>query len=59
MAQNEAEIVLKLTMDMVADLVQNWKEADHEMRRALASGLVQYLVYDLDKQQMVEFRLKP
>ncbi len=57
--QNEAEVALKLTMDMVADLVQNWNEANHEMRRALASGLFQYLVYDLDKKQIVDFKLKP
>jgi hypothetical protein len=51
MHQNEAEIALKLTMDMVQDLVQNWNAANHEMRRALANGLFQYLVYDLDKPQ--------
>lgn len=55
----EAEVVLKLTMDMVADLVQNWNEANNEMRRSLASGLFEYLVYDLDKQQIVDFKLKP
>jgi hypothetical protein len=56
---HEAEVVLKLTTDMVADLVQNWNEANNEMRRSLGSGLFEYLVYDLDKQQIVDFKLKP
>jgi hypothetical protein len=56
---DEAELVLKLTTEMVADLVQNWRAANHEMRRSLASGLFEYLVYDLSKQQIVDFKLKP
>jgi hypothetical protein len=56
---NEAEVVLKLTTGIVADLVQNWNEENNEMRCSLASGLFEYLVYDLDKQQIVDFKLKP
>jgi hypothetical protein len=59
MQHNEAEVALKLTTDMVADLVQNWHAANNEMRRALASGMFEYLVYDLDKQQITDFKLKP
>ena len=44
---------------MVADLVQNWRQADDEMRRALAHGLFDHIVYDLDTQRIVDFRLKP
>ncbi len=57
--QDEAEVVVKLTSKMVADLVQNWNQANYEMRRALAADLFDYLVYDLDKQHIVDFQLKP
>ncbi|MHB8624755.1 MAG: recombinase family protein [Aggregatilineales bacterium] len=56
---HEAEVALKLTMDMVANLVENWNAASPENRRALASGLFEYLVYDLDAQQITDFKLKP
>ena len=55
----EAEVALRLTMDMVANLVENWHEANAENRRTLANGLFEYLVYDLDAQQIVDFKLKP
>jgi hypothetical protein len=32
--QDEAEVVVKLTSKMFADLVQNWNQANDEMRRA-------------------------
>lgn len=56
---HEAEIAFQLTTEMVANLVHNWNEANHEMRRTLAGSLFDYLVYDLDMQQIVDFKLKP
>jgi hypothetical protein len=44
---------------MVANLVKNWNEANDEMRRALANSIFEYLVYDLDLRQIVDFKLKP
>lgn len=57
--QHEAAMALKLTTDMIANLVQNWKQANGEMRRAMAHGLFEHIVYDLDAQQIVDFKLKP
>ncbi len=57
--QYEAEVALRLTMEMVANLVENWNKANHENRRTMASGLFEYLVYDLDRQQITDFKLKP
>lgn len=57
--KNEAEIALKLSMEMVANLIQSWKQANDEMRRAFASSLFEYLVYDLDARRIVDFKLKP
>ncbi|MEP7285512.1 MAG: recombinase family protein [Chloroflexota bacterium] len=56
---SEAELALQLTMEMVANLVHNWQQANAEMRRAFASSLFEYLVYDLDARQIVDFKLKP
>lgn len=55
----EAEVALKLTMEMVSNLVHNWNQANGEVRRALANSLFEFLTYDLDKQQIVDFKLKP
>jgi hypothetical protein len=46
-------------MERVDDLVENWKEANAELLLTLSNGLFEYLVYDLDKQQIVNFKLKP
>jgi hypothetical protein len=56
---DEAEIGVQVTTKMVADFVQNWKDGNLETRRALPYGVFQYLIYDLDKQQVVDFKLKP
>jgi DNA invertase Pin-like site-specific DNA recombinase len=56
---DEAEVGVKVSTQMVADFVQSWKRGNLEERRALAYGVFQYLIYDLDKQQVVDFKLKP
>ncbi len=57
--EHEAELALKLTLEMVANLVGNWTQSNDEMRRAFASSLFEYLVYDLDARRIVDFKLKP
>jgi DNA invertase Pin-like site-specific DNA recombinase len=55
----ETQIALSFTVDMITNLVDNWQEASVETRRAFAHNLFEYLVYDLDKQQITDFKLKP
>jgi hypothetical protein len=57
--RREAEIALPLTMKMVADLIQSWHHANPETRRSLAHGLFEEIIYDLDEQKIVDFKLKP
>ncbi len=57
--QREAEVALKLTTEIVANLANNWKDANGEMRRSLAHSLFDYIIYDLDTQRIVNFKLKP
>lgn len=57
--RREAEIALTLTMKMVADLIQSWHQANPETRRSLAHGLFEEIIYDLDEQKIVDFKLKP
>ncbi len=56
---DEAEVALKLTTDVVSNLANNWRQANGEMRRSLAHSLFEYIIYDLDEQQIVDFKLKP
>ncbi len=44
---------------MVANLVDNWTQANDETRRSLAHRLFEYLIYDLDARKIVDFKLKP
>ena len=46
-------------MAAFSQLLDLWQTADSESRSVLARGLFQYLVFDLDKQQIVDFRLHP
>lgn len=59
MEQHDAEIGLRMTMEMIANLIEHWSEANHDHRRALANGLFEYLIYNLDTQRIVGFKLKP
>ncbi len=56
---HETVVALKLITDMVANLVQNRRQSKPEVRRALAHSLFEYLVYDLDAQRIVDFKLTP
>jgi len=55
----EVESALRLNLDMITSLSRNWSEAPDDTRRAMANSLFEYLVYDLDTQRIVDFRLKP
>jgi DNA invertase Pin-like site-specific DNA recombinase len=72
--QNEQEIVhwqtyttetqklsveLAMCIDVVEKIVRLWESSDDEDRQGMARHLFEYIVYDLDKQQIVDFRLKP
>lgn len=57
--QVEAEIALRLTTEMISNLVQHWHQGSAQDRRGLAHSLFEYLVYDLDTQQITDFKLKP
>ncbi len=52
-------MALKLTTEMVSNLIHNWHEGSTEVRRAFANSLFEYLVYDLDIQRLVDFKLRP
>src|SRR5689334_10285006 len=57
--QYDTEVALKLTTDMVANLIQNWHQSKPEVRRAFAHSVFDYLGYDLDSRRIVDFKLTP
>ena len=52
-------VQLTLCVDALARLVELWDESSDEDRHSLAMGLFEEIVFDLDLQQIVDFRLKP
>jgi hypothetical protein len=46
-------------MDALDNLARLWDTAKDEDKQQLARMLVEYIVYDFDRQQIVDFRLKP
>lgn len=50
---------LSACMTAFMQLVQSWEDATGEERLSYARGLFEYIVYDLDKRQIVDFRLHP
>jgi DNA invertase Pin-like site-specific DNA recombinase len=55
----KAAIELTMCMEALDSLARLWDTADDEDRGEMARVLFEYIVYDLDKQQIVDFRLKP
>jgi hypothetical protein len=55
------KIALELAMCMEAldKIVRLWEISSNEDRQGLARSLFSYIVYDLDTQRIVDFRLKP
>ena len=52
-------VELGRVMAAFSRVAQMWASADSDGRTGLARGLFQYLVLNLDKQQIVDFRLHP
>lgn len=52
-------IEFERVMAAFSQLLDLWQPTDSDGRSVLARGLFQYLVVDLDKQQIVDFRLHP
>jgi DNA invertase Pin-like site-specific DNA recombinase len=50
---------LTLCMELVDKLSRLWDVATDEDKQGMAHSLFEYLVYDLDTQQITDFRLKP
>lgn len=59
-ATEQQKIAMELAMciETVGRISTTWLHADAEDRRGLARSLFEYIVYDLDKRRIVDFRLK-
>ena len=55
----KAAIELAMCMNALDNLAELWGTAPDEDRQQMARMLFEYIVYDLDRQQIVDFRLKP
>jgi hypothetical protein len=55
----KAAIELAMCMEALENLANLWDTAADEDRQQMARMLFEYVVYDLDRQQIVDFRLKP
>lgn len=53
-----AAIELQTCMNVINEMVKIWDVSSDEDRQNMAHMLFEYIVYDLDKQQIVDFRLK-
>jgi hypothetical protein len=49
---------LAMCVDALTKIAQLWQGSPDEDRRGIAHNLVEEIVYDLDKQRIVSFRLK-
>jgi hypothetical protein len=58
-AGEKAAIELAMCMDALDSLAKLWDTANDEDKQQMARLLFEYIVYDLDRQQIVDFRLKP
>ncbi len=55
----EVEAAFLVNLGMITNLSQTWDQSTDDTRRAMANSLFEYLVYDLDTQRIVDFRMKP
>jgi len=56
--QEEVTLQLSLCLDAITRVSDVWDIAQPAERRTMAHNLFDYITYDLDKQQIVDFRLK-
>lgn len=57
--QEEVALQLNLCLEAIQRVAAMWDVAEAAERRSMAHNLFEYIVYDLDKQRIVDFRLKP
>ena len=57
--QQRIAMELALCVQTVEQIARLWESSDDEDRQGMAQRLFDYLVYDLDLEQIVDFRLKP
>jgi hypothetical protein len=57
--KEEVALQLSLCLDAIDKVARLWDIAEAEERRTMAHNLFDYIVYNLDKQRIVDFRLKP
>ncbi|MEP7289350.1 MAG: hypothetical protein ABI947_26660 [Chloroflexota bacterium] len=55
----KAALELTMCMDALDKLSRLWDVGEPEDRQGMARSLLSYIVYDLDKRRIVDFRLKP
>ncbi len=58
-ATEKAAIELAMCMEALDNLARLWKTSSDEDKQQMARVLFEYVVYDLDQQRIVDFRLKP
>ena len=59
MQGKEVEAAILVNLDMISDLSTNWEQSSDSTRSAMSNSLFEYLVYDLDIERIVDFRMKP
>jgi hypothetical protein len=55
----KAALELRMCMEALEQITRLWDTGSNEDRQNLACMIFEYLVYDLDLRQIVDFRLKP
>ncbi len=54
----KAAVELQMCLNAINQMVKLWDQSTEEDRQNMAHMLFEYITYDLDKQQIVDFRLK-
>ncbi len=57
--REQVALQLSLCLEVIDKVARLWDIAEAEERRSMAHNLFEYIVYNLDTQRIVDFRLKP
>ena len=57
--REQVQLELSKCLESIQQVTSLWEAAEPKERQIMARNLFDYIVYDLDKQQIVDFRLKP
>ena len=57
--REQVALQLSMCLDVIDKVARLWDLAEAEERRSMAHNLFEYIVYNLDTQRIVDFRLKP